>query len=94
MWFDATLRDADGNTVAMYSVVTPVETVTQTYAEGAPPMTLPPGTRCRVVGAANGNTELLWIEIDEVGEFCGANALIPTTNLRIWQPQPSGEAKS
>ena len=63
--FEDAARDVDGRQVKMYSIVTPVNVVVQHFEEGQPPIEARPGDRLVVLGAADGDTNHLWLEIDE-----------------------------
>lgn len=83
MWFDGTSEDADGKPVRMYSVVTPVELVLQHFDDQLEPISLQPGTKLVIVGAADGDPKLLWLEIDDPGHrWVNANVVLAPHQIR------------
>jgi len=65
MWFDGTTYDADGCALRVLSVVTPIQPVVQYFEDDAAPIEITPGARLVVLGAPDGDTSRLWLEIDE-----------------------------
>ncbi len=87
-WFEGDVPDADGNAMGMYAVVVPIADVLQFYAEDRPAIQLAAGTRCLVLGSADGDMDHLWMEVDEPGEFATANILIARAALRRIDTSP------
>ncbi|WKL56421.1 hypothetical protein Q1W73_12055 [Asticcacaulis sp. ZE23SCel15] len=83
VWFDGEAVDSAGNPVRMYSVVTPIEAVEQYYVDGDGPIGLLPGIRLVVLGAANGDVDWLWLEVDDAtSAFVNANVCLATAKLK------------
>ncbi|RZJ01880.1 MAG: hypothetical protein EON90_00765 [Brevundimonas sp.] len=81
--FDGEAADHEGQAVRMYSVVTPVGPVSQYFEDGAEPIRLEPGAKLVVVGAADGNPSLLWLEVDHAGHpWVNADVVLPASDLR------------
>lgn len=83
MWFDSEVIDFSGHPLGMYSVVTPAETVEQYYAGDEEPIVLSPGVRLVVCGAANGDTNWLWLDVDDsTSRFANADVCLAASKLQ------------
>jgi hypothetical protein len=83
MWFDSEAIDFSGHPMRMYSVVTPTEAVEQYYADDEAPIVLAPGVRLVVCGAADGDTNWLWLDIDDsTSQFVNAQICLATAKLQ------------
>lgn len=81
VWFDGDVADGNGQPISMYSIVTPKVGITQFYAIDEEPMRIGCGVRCLVLGAADGDRDWLWLEVDEIGELADAHVVIHRTRV-------------
>ncbi len=82
-WFDGETADCAGQPLKMYSVVTPTEAVEQYFAYNEKPIVVPPGVRLLVLGAAKGDKNFLWLEVDDrTSAFAMAEVCMAASKLR------------
>lgn len=83
MSFDGAASDADGRELKLYSVVTPIHPVSQHFEDGAAPIEIAPGARLVVLGAPDGDTRRLWLEVDDKDHaWTGATVVLSAHQVR------------
>ncbi|HYD29116.1 hypothetical protein [Brevundimonas sp.] len=81
--FEGEISDSDGHPVRMYSVVTPVGQICQHYEAGAQPIVLEPGVKLVVLGTADGDRSLLWLQVDHSGHpWVNADVVLSSSDVR------------
>lgn len=84
LFFEDAVSDVKGQDLRMYSVVKPLQSIVQYYADGDPPITIAAGSLLVIIGRSEKDRNLLWLEVDSVGEFSGANICLAADQLEYF----------